>query len=119
MIHVHIRRPDGRHLLDADGYREAIAAIHAEVGERLMIITEALGIYSPAEQAAVLKAVRPEAASLALREFAPDDASEPAFAELLAWLNDHDVQPQIILYDPSEAVRLAGGLTPWSDILVL
>ena len=125
MIHVHVRRPDGRHLLDADAYRQAIAAIRAEVGERLVIqiTTEALGLYSPAEQAAVLRAVRPQAASLALREFAPDAASEPAFADLLAWMNKHDVLPQIILYDASEAVRLAAmirrGAVPWTDIPVL
>jgi uncharacterized protein (DUF849 family) len=125
MIHVHVRRPDGRHLLDADAYRQAIAAIRAEVGERLVIqiTTEALGLYGPAEQAAVLRAVRPEAASLALREFAPDAAAEPAFVDLLGWMKKNDVLPQIILYDASEAVRLAGlirrGAVPGDDIPVL
>ena len=125
MIHVHVRRPDGGHLLDADAYRQAIDAIRKEVGDRLVIqiTTEALGIYAPAEQIAVLKAVRPEAASLALRELAPDEAAEPAFAEALAWMRREDVLPQIILYDPAEAVRLAAmirrGLVPWPDIPVL
>lgn len=125
MIHVHVRRPDGGHLLDADAYREAIAAIRREVGRSLVIqiTTEALGIYTPAEQIAVLKAVRPEAASLALRELVPDDDSEAAFAETLAWMKEAEVLPQIILYDPAEAVRLAGmksrGLIPWEDIPVL
>lgn len=125
MIHVHVRRPDGRHLLEADAYREAIAAIRSEVGRALVIqiTTEALGIYTPAEQIAVLKAVRPEAASLALREIVPDDASEPAFAEALEWMAREGVLPQIILYEPAEAVRLAAmskrGLIPWDDIPVL
>lgn len=125
MIHVHVRRPDGRHLLDVDAYREAIDTIRAEVGDKLVIqiTTEALGIYTPAEQIAVLKRVRPEAASLALREVAPDAAAEPAFAEALVWMKRENVLPQIILYDPGEAVRLAGmirsGLVPWSDIPVL
>lgn len=125
MIHVHVRRPDGRHLLDAEAYGEAIAAIRAATAERMVIqiTTEALGIYAPTEQIAVLKAVRPEAASLALREIAPDEAAEPAFAETLSWMKREKVLPQIILYDPSEAVRLAGmirrGLVPWEDIPVL
>lgn len=125
MIHVHVRRPDGRHLLDADAYRQAIDAIRTEVGDGLVvqITTEALGIYAPAEQIAVLKAVRPEAASLALRELAPDEAAEPAFAEALAWMRRENVLPQIILYDPAEAVRLAAmirrGLVPGADIPVL
>ncbi len=125
MIHVHVRRPDGRHLLDAEAYGEAIAAIRAETAERMLIqiTTEALGIYAPAEQIAVLKAVRPEATSLALREIVPDAAAEPAFAETLSWMKREKVLPQIILYDPSEAVRLAGmirrGLVPWDDVPVL
>ncbi|BCH31079.1 3-keto-5-aminohexanoate cleavage enzyme [Mesorhizobium sp. L-8-10] len=125
MIHVHVRRPDGRHLLDADAYREAIAAIRAATGERMVIqiTTEALGIYAPAEQVAVLKEVRPEAASLALREIVPDNAAEPVFADTLSWMKQEHVLPQIILYDPAEAVRLAGmirrGVVPWQDIPVL
>lgn len=125
MIHVHVRRPDGRHLLDADAYGAPIAAIRAAVGDRLVIqiTTEALGLYAPAEQVAVLKAVKPEAASLALREFAPDAAAEPAFAEALLWMKRENVLPQIILYEPAEAVRLEGmirrGLVPWPDIPVL
>lgn len=125
MIHVHVRRPDGRHLLDADAYGAAIAAIRAAVGDRLVIqiTTEALGLYAPAEQIGVLKAVKPEAASLALRELAPDAAAEPAFAEALFWMKRENVLPQIILYEPAEAVRLEGmfrrGLVPWPDIPVL
>lgn len=125
MIHVHVRRPDGGHLLDADAYRETIAAIRSEVGRSLVIqiTTEALGIYTPAEQIAVLKAVRPEAASLALREIVPDDAAEAAFAETLEWMARENVLPQIILYEPAEAVRLAAmrkrGLLPWNDVPVL
>lgn len=125
MIHAHIRKPDGTHLLDADGYRAAIAAIRAEVGDRMVvqITTEAMGIYKPAEQIAVLRAVRPEAASLALRELAPNEAAEPDFLALLAWMRREKVMPQIILYDPSEAARLsrmiARGDLPWPDIPVL
>lgn len=125
MIHVHVRKADGSHLLDADAYREAIAAIRRATGDRLVIqiTTESLGIYRPAEQIAVLKAVRPESASLALREFVPDAAAEPRFIELLAWMKQEHVMPQIILYDPTEARRLAelveSGAVPWADIPVL
>jgi uncharacterized protein (DUF849 family) len=125
MMHLHVRRSDGRHMLDADAYRAAIAAIRAEVGDRMVvqISTEALGLYTPAEQVALVKATRPEAASLALRELAPDRASEPVFLELLAWMRREHVLPQIILYDPDEAGRLAGmaerGDIPWRDPPVL
>ena len=125
MIHLHVRKPDGTHLLDADAYGEAIAAIRAEVGDRVVvqITTEAMGVYGPAEQIAVLKAVRPEAASLALRELAPSKPAEPDFFATLAWMRRENVMPQIILYDPAEAARLAEmiarGDLPWGDIPVL
>lgn len=125
MMHVHVRRPDGRHLLDGDAYRQAIDAIGKEVGDRLLvqITTESLGLYRPEEQAAVLRDVRPEAASLALREFVAEAKDESAFADLLGWMKRHHVLPQIILYEPSEAVRLAAmirsGVVPWADVPVL
>jgi uncharacterized protein (DUF849 family) len=125
MIHLHVRKPDGTHLLDADAYREAIAAIRSAVGDRIVvqITTEAMGIYARPEQIAVLKAVRPEAASLALRELAPDKAAEPDFFAALAWMKRERVMPQIILYEPSEAIWLAGmierGDLPWKNIPVL
>jgi len=125
MIHTHVRKPDGTHMLDAQAYRDAIAAIRSEVGDRMVvqITTESMGLYQPAEQIAVLKAVRPEAASLALRELAPDQAAEPDFFDALRWMKRENVMPQIILYDRSEAIRLGGmierGDLPWRDIPVL
>jgi len=125
MIHVHVRKPDGSHLLDADAYREATASIRSAVGDRLIvqITSEALGLYGPDEQIAVVRAARPEAVSLALRELVPTAAEEIAFAELLQWCRAEKVAPQIILYSPDEASRLADlkarGLVPWEDIPVL
>jgi len=125
MIHVHVRDDDGAHLLDADAYRAASAAIQAAVGRRLVvqITSESLGVYPPAHQMAVVKAVRPEAVSLALRELVPEPASEPAFAHFLQWLKQARVIPQIILYTAGEALRLADmqrrGLIPWMDVPVL
>lgn len=125
MIHAHVRDKHGGHLLDAEAYAQAIAAIRGAVGERLVIqiTSESLGVYKPEEQMAVVRAVRPEAVSLALRELAPDEASEPAFAEFLSWLRQENIVPQIILYAPDEAVRLEAmrrrGLVPFENIPVL
>nr|WP_277749324.1 3-keto-5-aminohexanoate cleavage protein [Solirhodobacter olei] len=125
MIHVHVRDGAGRHLLDAEAYHDAIAAIRRAVGQDMVIqiTTESVGRYAPEEQAAVLRATHPEAASLALREFVPDQGHETAFAETLAWMAREGVLPQIILYDPAEAVALAAlmkrGLVPWNAVPVL
>ncbi|WEX73979.1 3-keto-5-aminohexanoate cleavage protein [Sinorhizobium numidicum] len=125
MIHTHVHDKDGRHLLDAEAYRAAIAAIRAAVGDRLVvqITTEALGVYRPAEQTEVVRKVRPEAVSLALRELLPDESHEAGFAQFLGWLRREKIVPQIILYTPEEAVSLAAlkarGLIPFDNIPVL
>ena len=125
MIHVHVRDAGGGHLLDADAYRAATGAIRAAIGERMVvqITTEALGIYQPEAQMEVVREVRPEAASLALRELASDEASEAGFSRFLDWMKVESIAPQIILYTPEEAVRLDAmrrrGLIPFDDIPVL
>ncbi|WP_051914195.1 3-keto-5-aminohexanoate cleavage protein [Nitratireductor basaltis] len=125
MFHIHVRDRDQRHLLDADAYREALRAIRASVGDRLVlqITTEALGIYEPEFQAEIVRQVRPEAASLALREFVPDAGHEKSFADLLAFMAREKITPQIILYSPEEAVHLQAliqrGVVPFNDLPVL
>jgi uncharacterized protein (DUF849 family) len=125
MIHVHVRDADGRHLLDADAYHAATAAIREAVGDRLVIqiTSEALGIYRPEEQMRVVRQTRPEAVSLALREYLGDGGDEKAFADFLAWLAREKVMPQIILYNAEDARRLdalhRNGALPWENVPVL
>ncbi|CDX35206.1 conserved hypothetical protein [Mesorhizobium sp. ORS 3359] len=125
MIHVHVRDRDGRHLLDVEAYRAATAAIRASVGDRLVlqITSEALGLYRPEEQMRVVLETRPEAVSLALREFVPGPTHDAAFASFLETLRVEKVTPQIILYTPEEASYLAAlagrGLIPFDNLPVL
>ncbi|MEI9426200.1 3-keto-5-aminohexanoate cleavage protein [Mesorhizobium sp. Cs1299R1N3] len=125
LIHVHVRDQDGRHVLDATAYRDVIDAINRAVGDEMIVqvTSESLGRYTPLEQIAVIKETRPEAVSLALREFVPTEAHETEFASFLSWLQAEAIVPQIILYDPDETVRLGGymrrGLIPWNQVPVL
>ncbi|GJD54001.1 3-keto-5-aminohexanoate cleavage enzyme [Methylobacterium crusticola] len=125
MVHLHVRRADGRHLLDPDAYADATSAIRAATRDAVVvqITSEALGLYAPDEQMAVVRAVRPEAVSRALRELAPDAASEKAFGPFREWLRRESVVPRIILYAPDEAVRLAAlqasGVVPFDAVPVL
>ncbi|MDE1571148.1 3-keto-5-aminohexanoate cleavage protein [Aquabacter sp. P-9] len=118
LLHLHVRDRDGRHLLDADAYRAATEAVRRAVGRDLVvqITTESLGFYGPAEQIAIVKAVRPESASIAMREIVPEDGDEGRFSELLAWMRREGVTPQIILYDLADQRRLmdlqARGVVP-------
>lgn len=108
MVHVHVRDREGRHSLDVDAYRAAIDAISGACGDRLVIqvTTELLGRYGSSEQMAVVRELRPEAASLALRELAPRPEDEPAFIEFLAFVARERIAPQIILYSADDARRL-------------
>lgn len=125
MLHCHARDGEGRHILDADAYREIIDAVRAEIGDRLLIqiTTEAVSRYTPEEQMAVVRAVRPEAASLALAELVPDRSHECAFGDFLAFMRRERIIPQIILYNPDEALTLhdlmVRGIVPFDDIPVL
>jgi uncharacterized protein (DUF849 family) len=107
LLHLHVRVVEGRHLLDADAYRDATAAIRHAAGEALVvqITTEAAGRYRRDVQMTVVRDVRPEAVSIALRELVPDAAAETEAAQFFAWLRRERVMPQFILYSPQEVAR--------------
>ncbi|MGI9201132.1 MAG: 3-keto-5-aminohexanoate cleavage protein, partial [Woeseiaceae bacterium] len=69
VLHLHVRDDEGAHSLDADRYQDAIAAVRKRVGDDLVIqvTTEAVGKYSSEQQIDLVRALRPEAVSLALR----------------------------------------------------
>jgi 3-keto-5-aminohexanoate cleavage enzyme len=109
MIHLHVRDRDGRHSLDADAYRAATVAVRDAVGRNMIIqvTSESVGIYGPEEQMAMVRAVRPEAVSLAVREIVPDAAGEAPAAAFLEWLARERIMPQYILYAPEDVGRFA------------
>ncbi|MDX1425535.1 MAG: 3-keto-5-aminohexanoate cleavage protein [Kiloniellales bacterium] len=118
MIHLHVRDAEGRHSLDVEAYRAASEAVRDAVGRDLVIqvTSEAVGVYSPEAQMAMVRALRPEAVSLAIREIVPDAAGEAAAGEFLAWLRAEGVLPQYILYSDDDLRRfddlLARGVVP-------
>ena len=109
LIHLHVRNAEGTHSLDVDLYRDAIAAVRREAGDRLIVqvTSEAVGIYAPEQQRAMVRDLRPEAVSLAIRELVPDAAAEPEFARFAAWMKAERIAPQYILYDADDVRRYA------------
>jgi len=107
MIHLHVRDADGRHTLDPDAYRAAIAAVRREAGPDLLIqaTTEAVGIYTAEQQMAAMRALRPEAFSAAVRELVPDAGAEAAAAGFLAEQARSGTLVQHILYDAADVAR--------------
>lgn len=108
VIHLHVRDDGGGHVLDAARYREVMARIRQTVGDRLLIqvTTEAVGRYSPEQQMALLRELRPEAASVALRELAPGDTDASRAASFFEWALREGVALQYIVYDVDDLRRL-------------
>lgn len=104
MMHLHVREPDGRHLLDAGAYREALSAIRTAVGDEmvLQVTSEAGGRYGPEAQRSLLSELRPEAFSVAIRELFGDREEAHASGALCRDLQAGGSSIQYILYSVDE-----------------
>ena len=103
VLHAHVRGNAEEHVLDAGLYRELLAELHNRVPDMLIqITTEAVGIYTPDQQIACVKAVQPLMASVALREIS-SDFQRPDFArEFFNWCVEANVHIQHILYSAED-----------------
>ena len=128
MLHMHIREADGRHSLDVEGYREALRVVHAAVGDGmvLQITSEAAGRYQAPAQIAMVRALRPEAVSIGLREIDKPEIGEAGLQDFFGWLARERVMVQVILYDVADlkrwqALRSRGVVpdAPWFLLFVL
>ena len=111
MLHLHIRDAQGRHSLDVQGYRDALQAVKAAVGDEmvLQITSEAARIYQAPEQIAMVRALRPEAVSIGLREVDQPAIGEAGLADFFGWLARERVMTQVIFYDVVDLQR-------WQDL---
>jgi uncharacterized protein (DUF849 family) len=106
-LHAHVRDAAGAHVLDAGLYRELIAEMAgAAPGMEVQISTEAVGRYAPAEQMALVRAVAPKSASMAVREVLGGD--EATLARFFFEAREAGVAIQHIVYAPGEIAALAG-----------
>lgn len=128
MIHMHVRRPDGRHLLDAQAYQDATAAVRKAVGQSLVvqITTEAAQVYEPPAQMAVVRETRPEAVSVGLRELLKPEVPHAQLHSFFSWLVQEAIMTQVILYDEEDVanwqrLRAEGVIPegPWFLLFVL
>jgi 3-keto-5-aminohexanoate cleavage enzyme len=103
-IHVHVRDEQGRHSIDAARYIAATDAIRRTTGAELIVqmTTEAVGQFTPPQQIAAVRAVRPEAVSIAVKELVPDPSAEAAAADLYRWAHQNRIAVQHIVYVPDE-----------------
>lgn len=107
ILHLHVRDKKGAHTLAPEHYRPALEAIEQRVGKKLLIqiTTEAVGVYERDEQMAVVKALKPEAVSIALREICAAEQHVAETAVFFGWMQRENIFPQIILYDEQDVLR--------------
>ncbi|MET0218923.1 MAG: 3-keto-5-aminohexanoate cleavage protein [Burkholderiales bacterium] len=110
LIQLHVRDLKGQHLLDPAAYREATGAIRRAVRDRLVvqITTEAAERYGPADQMALVREARPEAATVSLAELIPNPGYETEAQRFFEWLFRERVIVQFV-------VRDADGLRQYQD----
>lgn len=106
-LHLHVRDKDNRHSISPDLYRDAISAIQKQVGDKLVIqvTSEAVGQYSATQQMDMVRELRPEAVSLALKELCPTEDDIPEASRFFHWVRQENIWPQYILYSPEEVAR--------------
>lgn len=103
-VHLHVRDEQQQHILSAELYKDSILAIKRTMGSEypVQITTEAVGRYSPQEQMAVVKDVRPQYTSVALSELAQDDSKLNDIADFYHWCLKENIGVQHILYSASD-----------------
>jgi 3-keto-5-aminohexanoate cleavage enzyme len=104
--HVHVRDEAGQHVLDADRCLRLSDALRSRCGDDLIIqiTSEAVGRYTPADQRELVRAVRPEAVSIAFRELFAASDEDGTNREFVHWAAENRVAIQWILYDPSDVI---------------
>jgi len=122
-IHAHVRDIQGRHVLDAGLCMELLRELALKAPQmEVQITTEAAGMYTPAEQRALVEAVAPRSVSVALGEMLgagdPDAAGRFYFRA-----RERDIDVQHIVYDADEIIKIehliATGVIPGGELSLL
>lgn len=101
-IHLHVRDDEGRHTLDAGLYRELLTDLkQALPNMACQITTEAVGIYSPQDQRALVRNLRPESVSVSILEMYSDGDVDEA-NRFYRWCLEENIAVQHILYGPED-----------------
>ena len=124
VLHAHVRGDEQQHLLDSGLYRELIAETKRAAPQILIqITTEAVGVYNPQQQVDCVQSVKPEMASVALKEMTSNYTDLEFAGGFYHWAEEETVHIQHILYsadDLGHFLRLkAKGIIPDSQRCVL
>lgn len=109
LLHMHIRDKNNLHTLDVCTYKKATEAVRKAVGDKMIIqvTSEEVGIYKPHEQMQMVRDLKPESVSLAIREIIPNPSFEEHVKDFLAFAREEKIIPQYILYNEDEVKYFA------------
>ncbi|MCJ2377676.1 3-keto-5-aminohexanoate cleavage protein [Vibrio sp. ZSDZ34] len=107
MVHLHTRDTYGQHTLDITENSQLYREVKHEVGDSIIVqlTTEAIGLYQPQQQMALIQEVKPEAASFALHELIPSNHHIDQAADFFHWVAKNNIIAQYIVYDERELAR--------------
>ncbi|MEZ8825114.1 3-keto-5-aminohexanoate cleavage protein [Vibrio amylolyticus] len=107
MVHLHSRDSQGKHSLEIEDNLKIYHTVKERVGDKILVqlTTEAVGQYSPKQQMSLIKAIKPEAASFAIKELIPDSRSHDSARAFFHWVDEHSIIPQYIVYSPTDLKR--------------
>jgi len=109
-IHLHVRDDEFKHVLDVNRYQETIAAIRKQCKDDFVIqaTTEAVGMYEPDEMISLIKALKPQATSVAIKELLPSIDNKIELDNAKAFYKfsrDENIGVQHILYSSDDLKR--------------
>lgn len=103
-LHLHVRDAAGRHSIDPGLYCEALGELERTLPNLpVQVTSESGGIYTPAEQLAMIETLKPEWVSVSLREIGRD---RDVARRLYAFAKDSGIRIQHIIYDADDAALL-------------
>ena len=115
-IHFHMRDEEGRHILDSDLCKKALAELQKEVpNTHLQVTTEAVGKYLPDAMRKLAYDVTPPGISIGIREMIPTRNPNSDDVKLYKNLSEAGTKIQHICYEP-EDIDLLSDLLSMSSI---
>ena len=122
-IHAHLRDEMGAHLLDAGLYRELQDELKQNIPDMfIQITTEAVGIYNPAQQRAIVEQAAPSAVSISIKEML-SEGQNPNISHFYHDQSHKGVAIQHILYSAEETEKLTelckSGFLPTDNLQLL
>ncbi len=102
-IHAHIRDDNGIHLLDAGRYQALLDRLTEAVpGMYLQVTSESGDIYDAATQQRIMRELKPQNVSVALREMVRQPSDWAEAERFYDWAASENVAIQHIVYAPEE-----------------